>query len=243
LELPDAPLQTLPPSDAHRAWGGGAQAFAYFWDGAGPTVALVHGWGGCAGIWSLWVGQLLRAGYRVVSIDAPAHGAAPGNRASAPAIAGTVRAASREVGPFAATVSHSLGAIASTLAAADGEPLLAMVHLAACVEVDATLLETARYLDLPRERIPALRERLAERFGEDLTLTTAMARVARPAKVLFVHDPEDPIMAFANAERAADLWEGTRCETVAGVGHERIVMARGAIQAGIAFLKEHLPTD
>ena len=165
LELPDAPLQTLPPSDAHRAWGGGAQAFAYFWDGAGPTVALVHGWGGCAGIWSLWVGQLLRAGYRVVSIDAPAHGAAPGNRASAPAIAGTVRAASREVGPFAATVSHSLGAIASSLAAADGEPLVAMVHLAACVEVDGTLLETAGSLELPRERIPALRERLAERLA------------------------------------------------------------------------------
>ncbi|MFM7322887.1 MAG: alpha/beta fold hydrolase [Armatimonadota bacterium] len=240
LRLPRTPLPSLPPRDDHPAWGAGAEAFATVWEGDGPTVVLVHGWGGSAGIWSLWTGLLLRSGMRVVAIDAPAHGASPGARASAPAIAGTLRAASKAVGPFDGAVAHSLGAIAATLAVADGEPLRALVNLAACVHVDGTLRKTAEEHDLPAEAWGALRSRLQERFGDDIALTTAMSRVPDPPRTLFLHDPADPVMPYEEVVGAAKLWSDSECLAVTGVGHERILMSRSALQAGLSHLERAL---
>src|SRR3954462_14670421 len=42
--------------------------------GHGPTVLLVHGWGGYGGQMQALVDPLVRAGYEVVVFDAPAHG-------------------------------------------------------------------------------------------------------------------------------------------------------------------------
>ncbi len=239
--LPGAPLASLPPKDTHRAWGGGAETVVHCWDGPGPVVALMHGWGGSALTWGLWIGHLVRAGCKVVAVDAPAHGFAEGDRASAPAFAGSLRAASRMHGPFDAMVTHSLGAIAGTLAVADGEPVAALVHLAACVDVDQTLVHAARTNLLPERDYAGLRRRLAQRFGEDISLDTAMARVANPPPTLFLHDPDDPEMPFEAAVAASERWPGSRCVPVTGVGHERIALSRSGLQIGIGFLAQHLP--
>src|SRR4051812_27348861 len=42
--------------------------------GTGPTVYLVHGWGGNADQMRHFVGPLVAAGFRVVAHDAPSHG-------------------------------------------------------------------------------------------------------------------------------------------------------------------------
>src|SRR5690349_4240764 len=47
----------------------------YSW-GQGPAVLLVHGWEGRATQLGAFVPALLEAGYRVVAVDMPGHGAA-----------------------------------------------------------------------------------------------------------------------------------------------------------------------
>jgi len=42
--------------------------------GNGPTVILLHGWGGYAGQLSAFVEPLVRSGYQVIAFDAPSHG-------------------------------------------------------------------------------------------------------------------------------------------------------------------------
>src|ERR1051326_2880782 len=42
--------------------------------GEGPTVYLVHGWGGTGAQLDAFVEPLIAAGHRVVSFDAPGHG-------------------------------------------------------------------------------------------------------------------------------------------------------------------------
>ncbi|MBD3640553.1 MAG: alpha/beta hydrolase, partial [Marinobacter sp.] len=51
----------------------------YSW-GFGPTVLMVHGWSGAGIQFGAFVGLLVKAGYRVVTFDAPAHGRAQGLR-------------------------------------------------------------------------------------------------------------------------------------------------------------------
>src|SRR4051794_6933179 len=42
--------------------------------GDGPTIFLVHGWGGHAGQFRSFVPALVQAGYSVIALEAPAHG-------------------------------------------------------------------------------------------------------------------------------------------------------------------------
>ncbi|MFY7954073.1 MAG: alpha/beta hydrolase, partial [Armatimonadaceae bacterium] len=155
LDLPACPLESFPPNNAHPAWNAGGKAVGYRW-GNGPAVLLVHGWGGSAGSFALWIGALLKAGFSVAAIDGPAHGNSPGVFASAPAIAGAIRAFGKVAGPFHSVVAHSVGAIATALAASDGQLFEKAVFLAPCCSVGHSLTDEARRQGLPSDRDPAL---------------------------------------------------------------------------------------
>lgn len=237
LVLPEVPLPSLPPVPPHPAWAAGGGAVGYRWPGDGPSVLLVHGWGGSAGQFSLWVGALLRAGYAVAAIDAPAHGASPGAFASAPAFAGTIRAFSRVAGPFDFVVAHSLGAIAATLAMADGESFRKAVFLAPCCDVEQTLFDEAARHGVGPEAHAALVASFHHRFGTDVSLATALARVPAPPPLLLLHDPADEATPYAEAVEAAASWPGARLVDVPGAGHQRILIARAAIAEATAFFE------
>ncbi|HEX9936103.1 MAG TPA: alpha/beta fold hydrolase [Longimicrobium sp.] len=96
--------------------------------GSGPTVLLVHGWGGCAGDWSGLTPLLTEAGYRVVMFDFPAHGLSSGVRTALPDMVRAIHSVALELAfgpaggfaPVEAVVAHSFGGAAAVLAAREG---------------------------------------------------------------------------------------------------------------------------
>ncbi|MBN9636090.1 MAG: alpha/beta fold hydrolase, partial [Actinobacteria bacterium] len=110
---PGAPLEAH--WDGHRVVGES-------W-GDGPPVYLVHGWGGRRPHLGMFVKPLVAAGYRVIAFELPSHnesdpGALAPGRTTAIECADAVAAVIREHGPAHAVVAHSLGANATTMAAA-----------------------------------------------------------------------------------------------------------------------------
>src|SRR6266508_789803 len=63
---------------------GGRRVVAWSWGEGGPRVLLVHGWGSRGARFVDLGNALLTQGYRVVTFDAPGHGAAPVPRSPAP---------------------------------------------------------------------------------------------------------------------------------------------------------------
>ncbi len=98
---------------------GPAGRLATFRWGSGPTVLLVHGWGGHAGRLAHFVSPLTAAGFSVVAFDAPGHGCSDRTLCSLPEIAESIRALAGKIDLFG-VVGHSLGATAAALAARDG---------------------------------------------------------------------------------------------------------------------------
>ncbi|HET9930628.1 MAG TPA: alpha/beta fold hydrolase, partial [Polyangiaceae bacterium] len=86
--------------------------------GRGPVVVLVHGWNGRGGQLGAFIAPLVRAGFSVVTFDAPGHGFSQGAEASLVAFADAfdrVVSALRENGEdVRGVVAHSLGAAAVT---------------------------------------------------------------------------------------------------------------------------------
>src|SRR3972149_4707596 len=71
------------------------QALAVDSWGAGPVVLMVHGWNGRGAQLGAFAPELVRAGYRVVTFDTPAHGRSPGRAPGAGNIQPEIRGALR----------------------------------------------------------------------------------------------------------------------------------------------------
>ena len=93
----------------------GSEGRVAFWswgDPDWPLVICLHGWGGRATQWSALANRLLAAEHRVVALDAPAHGASDGDRASLPAFRNALLRVIETAGEPTALVGHSLGGLA-----------------------------------------------------------------------------------------------------------------------------------
>src|SRR5881296_2089526 len=95
---------------------GGRRVAVWSWGERGPGVLLVHGWGSRGARFVDLGGALLASGFRVVTFDAPGHGASSGRLSSGPEFARAAHAVVNAVGPVSAVVGHSLGGFASALA-------------------------------------------------------------------------------------------------------------------------------
>ncbi|MPZ71761.1 MAG: alpha/beta fold hydrolase [Nitriliruptorales bacterium] len=87
-----------------------------FTAGEGPSVLLVHGWGDRASRLGALIAPLVDAGFRVVAVDLPAHGASPGVRTNAYGVAAAIRATAQHVGGVYGVVAHSMGGLETIIA-------------------------------------------------------------------------------------------------------------------------------
>jgi pimeloyl-ACP methyl ester carboxylesterase len=220
--------------------------------GAGPTVYLVHGWGGQRAHLAVFVKPLVAAGYRVIAFDLPSHnesdpGALAPGRTTIVECAEAVRAVVAEHGPAHAIVGHSLGAKAAALATSWGAPVERLVFLAPMASFSLYLdLFTARHGFGPRIRA-GLHRRLDRRIGMpllDTDIANVAARLEDSIPLLIVHDPDDPDSPHTASEEIAGVWPGASLVSTRGLGrfaHYRILRHRPAINAGVEFIGRPLP--
>ena len=77
--------------------------------GTGPLVLLLHGWEGQAADLAAFVAPLRQAGFGVLAMDLPAHGASAGQQMSIPQAARALVAVGKALGPLHSAIAHSIG--------------------------------------------------------------------------------------------------------------------------------------
>ena len=103
----DAPIIALASRSTLRC---GVDKFTIWkWDHDGPVVVLLHGWGSHAARFADFVAPLRAAGFSVIGIDAPAHGASPGRLSDLPRFRDSLAEVLRAHEPIHAVIGHSLG--------------------------------------------------------------------------------------------------------------------------------------
>jgi pimeloyl-ACP methyl ester carboxylesterase len=218
------------------ARGGGEEIEVYVW-GEGPSVLLVHGWGGRATNFAAFVSPMVSAGFRVVAFDAPAHGQSSGTLSSAPAIAAGIRSVEAREGPFHAIVAHSLGALASTCAQGRGVSVRRVVFLGACCWVEPLLVKFIKELDLSNETKDELFQFSAGEFNlEEISAEHVAPRLEGTAALL-MHDPGDLEMPYDHSAAIAAAWPRALLLPTPGVGHRRILRSREIIARTLEHLE------
>lgn len=207
--------------------------------GEGPVVLLAHGWSGRGTQLGAFVAPLVAQGYSVVAFDAPAHGRSSGRRTNLYEVADSVRHVAQEVGPVAAVVAHSFGAVATTLALGDGMEAGGVAYLGPACRASQAVKGFAKQLGLTLPVELGLRGALERSFGANVWLHTSAANVARSLKVpaLLIHDLEDREVPYREAQILAHNWPGAQLHTTAGLGHRRILRDPETVERVVSFVK------
>lgn len=209
------------------------------------TVLLVHGWEGRAGQLASFIEPLRSLGHRVVAVDLPAHGRAPGSRTDLLELAAALRAASAVYGPFRAAIAHSFGGPAVVTALEEGLLAERVVLIGSPARLGRGVERYAQLLGFREPQTRALRGLFEARFGADVWERFDVARASRahahPA--LFIHDREDREVAHEESVWAAGAWPGARRIDTAGLGHRRILRDRGVIEEVLRFVAAEPATD
>lgn len=206
--------------------------------GAGPVVVLVHGWEGVGGQLAAFAPPLVAAGFRVVTFDAPGHGASGGRRSSIVHFARALRASSAPGGPHA-VIAHSLGAAATALAMAQGLAVGRVVFVGATAGPRDWTLQFARGFGIADRVMERLQQRTERRLGlrwEDFDVVALARRRAEP--LLVIHDRDDPEVPWSDGAAIAEAWPGAQLLTTGALGHRRILRDDRVVGRAVAFVNE-----
>jgi pimeloyl-ACP methyl ester carboxylesterase len=193
-----------------------------------PVVLLVHGWGGHAGQMLPLAQAVAAAGLRPVLLELPAHGRSAGTMSNSPqfarAIAYVTARLAADGHALRAAVAHSLGANGLALAAARGlsaERLVLLAPPASPREYTRYFAHTFGLNEATRLSMQRLFESREGVLMPQLEPAAVGPRIAQPT--LIVHDRDDRVNRFADAQAYRDAIAGARLAATQGWGHRRIL--------------------
>ncbi len=221
----------------------GLELRAWTW-GQGPQVLLLHGWESRASHMAGFVAPLLRAGFSVTALDAPAHGASQGETTNVLDYGKAVVAVAKHLGPLTATIAHSVGSAASLYAFAQGVQVKASVHLCGPASLTRVFQHAARAGGLDEATRQQLEDMLASSIGAPLSsmdLSQLQHGMRHPALIL--HDPEDKEMPYTESQALAAAWPQASLVASAGTGHRRILRKAEIHAAAVSFIINKLAAD
>ncbi len=211
------------------AWGGPAS----------HSVILAHGWELQAGRMTPLVRPLLAAGFRVIAVDAPAHGESGGAELNLPNYARAIRAACDWAGGDVSILAHSFGGTAALwLAAFEPPPTLqSVVTMGAGSGAAYLSTHILRHLDEAHRR--AWVAEFVRRFGmppSSYNIEAFGSRISVP--VLIAHDSNDNVVSPSQADLIAAHVCSVRRIATDGFGHVAMLRSPQLATRIVEFLAD-----
>lgn len=220
-------------------WGPANRHVALAW-GDGPTVVLVHGWGGGALQMAPLARHLASIGFRAIAPDLTGHGLSPGRQISFRQLTADIAQLARDLHrPWHALVGHSAGGLTMMAARAAGAVRADRYVCLNAPRAPYPPITTLRRLVRPRESVLArCRAHFDAQFDFAPEPLYAGAAFASPhgGRLLLIYDRADDQVEVADADRIARRWPGALIWKTEGLGHHRVLWNRAVHERVGAFL-------
>jgi pimeloyl-ACP methyl ester carboxylesterase len=211
----------------------------YLWGTEGPVALLVHGWGTDSSSMTYLVRPLRELGYRVAAFDAPGHGCWAGTRATMTQFTRATGAVLDALGDVRVIVAHSLGSIAAAgaLAARPAVRPDSLVLIAPANTLSGVLDRWVESeLRLRRPIVNRIYAELHRRNGVPLSHWDVVGLGGTlHCPVLVIHDPDDPVVPFREAQVVVAGLRNGRLSVMPGLGHYAILMSPAVRDQVAAF--------
>ncbi|HSW93540.1 MAG TPA: alpha/beta hydrolase [Gammaproteobacteria bacterium] len=212
----------------------------YQWGSDGPTVLLVHGWGGRGSQLGAFIHPLIHAGYRVLALDGPAHGASSGKQSDMFEFAAAIGSAMQIAGTPDAIITHSFGSACTLLALHENQIKTARLVLIGCPSNAVWITEDfADKLAISRKVISGMRKLFEHRYEnrwtwENLALSKLIRKITIPT--LIIHDRKDLEVPYQQAVELNEANPISTLYTTEGLGHRRILRAPEVVNTSLSFI-------
>lgn len=218
----------------------------YSWGEGAETVLLVHGWESRGTALRTFVPSLVKAGYKVVTFDGPAHGDSQGKRTDLIHFAGAVKAMINKVGGVKHIITHSFGGATSVFALSYLAPEIIidkLVLIAVPARTTQVVSDYLKLIGMPHPGRVRFRDMLQNRYNhlsfDAVDVESALTK-AHVNKVLVVHDRSDAAVPFESAERIFEKHANVNMLVTQGFGHFRLVKQKAVIDRVTGFIcNEH----
>ena len=234
----------LTAAQLHSVQTSSGRVVYYEWNPTGTrTVLLVHGWEHRASFWGHMAKGLVSAGYRVVALDAPAHGASDGRQVTLVSFAEAVQAVADAVGPVYGVVAHSFGAACTAgvpvqFKQPGGGMLPRLVLMSAPSSTRNVAERFADLLRLPHSVVDHMGRFIQQQFNrnaESFSLVEA-GRHLPVQRAMLLHDRHDLNVPFADGQAIAATWPTLDFRPTSGLGHNRIMRDPSVLEQVVEFL-------
>ncbi|MFM8368749.1 MAG: alpha/beta fold hydrolase, partial [Chloroflexota bacterium] len=193
------------------------------WGESGPTILLMHGWGGARAQMTGFVEPLLAAGYRVVAYDQPAHGESDGKMTNVIEISPTLDLVMQREGKFDVIIAHSFGTIITSysLVKRNFPAPSKLVYLGAFNRLLDSLPRFQVIANLPDEVMHGLRNMITENFGKDVLDEIVNENFVKQIHIpaLMFHDRSDNVTPVEDSRAIAAVWNEAQYVETNGLGH------------------------
>jgi len=211
------------------------------WGDNGPSVLLMHGWGGARTQMTSFVDPLLAAGYRVVAYDQPAHGESDGRTTNVLEIAPTMDLIAIREGKFDAIIAHSFGTLITSYALVKRNfpPPARLVYFGSFNRLMDALPRFQAQANLPDTVIEGLRAMIYENFergGLDSIVNETLTRQINIPALMF-HDTADNVTPVEDSRAIAQVWKKAHYIETEGLGHRGALQSEAIHNQVINFLK------
>ena len=204
------------------------------------TVLLVHGWAGRGTQPGCFIEPLIKAGYQVLSFDAPAHGKSSAKQTNLLEIADVIVALQGHYGVFDSMITHSLGGLCAVLAVKNGLKTNRIVSLCPPATTSGLFEKFVRTLQLNKKTRNNLIQRIETIYGkhilQKLSMTDLVKNITVPGFV--IHDAQDNDIPWEEGQAVAYAWQNAPFKITSELGHRKILRDPEVIKATIEFLQQ-----
>ncbi len=219
----------------------GEKVIGYRWNHPQPKKALIlHGFSSTIKKFDHFVMPLVKKGYEVLAFDAPAHGESEGKQVNVLLYKDMISAVYEKFGPVQSFISHSFGGLALSLFMEEQpyQEHKKMVLIAPATETSSALDSFATFLKLDEEVKEEVRKVIYSKkkeWPEWYSVRRAANQIK--ADVLWVHDEDDEITPWTDAEKVQqDAHPNFQFLLTKGLGHRRIYRDQKVKKVVIDFL-------
>jgi pimeloyl-ACP methyl ester carboxylesterase len=194
----------------------------YHWEGSGPCVLLAHGWESNTVRWTSVIHRLRKKKYRIVALDAPAHGASGSKRFDAVLYAKAMRVVSENYQPDF-ILGHSVGGMAAVyyLAEHTAAWVKGLVIMASPVTLRIIFQGFQKIIGVNDQVMEALEQMFEAKYDQakvdSFDLKLMAHKVPQPTAMLYADN--DPIAPASEGQKLASAWPGAQFYEFSGAGH------------------------
>ena len=197
------------------------QIMTYRWLGTKETILLAHGWESNSYRWRPLVSELIKKGYNVVALDAPAHGRSGSKEFNALLYAEYINVVAKRFKPQI-IIAHSVGGMAATAFQNKYQTpnLEKLILLGAPSEFKDIISRYVLMLGYNNRISHQLNKTILKRFGMlPDAFSTAQILNNIKTKGLIIHDKRDTVIPYNDALLINNAFKNATLISTEGLGH------------------------